>query len=443
MSLTNSSLPIQTVSNTDSQYYLTVQNFTQGQTNKELVNPALLWQNNKLSINGLGIQVPTTSNVFSTFTTSSTPPRNPVPDDTWYDTLSDIIFRYIDDGTGKFQWVDISSLSNFGDAIPPEVPISVFYFVLGGGGGGGSGNNGNTGGAGGGGGGVLTGSLDLVRSNTFTIVVGGGGTGGTVTSGPTAGNPGAAGTNSTISGPSITTITARGGGGGAGAMINVTPIAQPSGGGSGGGGFGLSTGPTNALAFGSPGYNVSGTQGYPGGSQPNLLGVFPAVLSGGGGAGGTGGNYFGPVAPASGGNGTGAGGVGYLWPYTGVTYGGGGGGGSYQQCKTIYGLGGPGGGGNGGNCQGPPACRRTTGSGTNGLGGGGGGGGLNTCSFANGPGGAGGSGAVILAVPTDKYKYFSAPGATVTTPPAAPGMTVLRYNSPGQTTPGTFTLTLS
>jgi hypothetical protein len=40
---------------------------------------------------------------------------------------------------------------------------------------------------------------------------------------------------------------------------------------------------------------------------------------------------------------------------------------------------------------------------------------------------------VILAVPTASYPG-SAPGATVTTPPAAPGMTVLKF-----TTSGTYT----
>jgi hypothetical protein len=49
------------------------------------------------------------------------------------------------------------------------------------------------------------------------------------------------------------------------------------------------------------------------------------------------------------------------------------------------------------------------------------------------PGGGGGSGVVILAVPTPRYPG-SAPGATVTTPPAAPGMTVLRYTSSGSYT---------
>jgi hypothetical protein len=49
------------------------------------------------------------------------------------------------------------------------------------------------------------------------------------------------------------------------------------------------------------------------------------------------------------------------------------------------------------------------------------------------PGASGGSGVVILAVPTPYYPG-SAPGAVVTTPPAAPGKTVLTFNSSGTLT---------
>jgi hypothetical protein len=35
----------------------------------------------------------------------------------------------------------------------------------------------------------------------------------------------------------------------------------------------------------------------------------------------------------------------------------------------------------------------------------------------------------------------SAPGAAVSTPPAAPGYTVLTYTTPSPTTPGSFTFT--
>jgi hypothetical protein len=43
-------------------------------------------------------------------------------------------------------------------------------------------------------------------------------------------------------------------------------------------------------------------------------------------------------------------------------------------------------------------------------------------------------------MPTPKYPG-SAPGATVTTPPAAPGYTVLTYTTPSPTTPGSFVFT--
>jgi hypothetical protein len=53
---------------------------------------------------------------------------------------------------------------------------------------------------------------------------------------------------------------------------------------------------------------------------------------------------------------------------------------------------------------------------------------------------SGGSGTVIIAVPTPVYPTISAPGAAVSTPPAAPGLTVLTYTTPTPTTPATYTL---
>jgi hypothetical protein len=47
---------------------------------------------------------------------------------------------------------------------------------------------------------------------------------------------------------------------------------------------------------------------------------------------------------------------------------------------------------------------------------------------------------VILAVPTSNYPG-TATGATVTTPPAAPGMTVLTYTTATPTSPQSFTYT--
>jgi hypothetical protein len=62
--------------------------------------------------------------------------------------------------------------------------------------------------------------------------------------------------------------------------------------------------------------------------------------------------------------------------------------------------------------------------GTGGTPGTGGGGGANSANLSGGPG------VVILAIPTPRYPG-SAPGATITTPPAAPGYTVLTYTSSG------------
>ena len=219
MSLTNSSLPIETVSNTSSQYYLSVQDITQGQTNKEIISTDLVWKNDSLLVDNARVRVSSTTNVTSTFTTSKTAPVNPRPDDTWYDTLTDIIFRYIDDGDGTFQWVDVSGLSNFANTYIPN-PLIVNYLVVGGGGAGNIGNN-----EGGGGGGVAVGAAALptgiLPGTAISVVVG---TGGTTNSG--------VGSNSAVA-ILGTTVKGVGGGGGAGVA-----------GGSGGGGSGPATQPS-------------------------------------------------------------------------------------------------------------------------------------------------------------------------------------------------------
>jgi len=408
MSLTNSSLPIQIVSNTNSQYYLTVQNFTQGQTNKELINPALLWKNNELSINGLGIQVSSTSNLATTFTTSSSPPRQPKPDDTWYDTLSDIIFRYIDDGTGKFQWVDISSLSNFGNTIPFIFPTSdIKYLIVGGGGSGGRYG-------GGGAGGVVCGTIPLVNGTpyNYSIVVGAGGQNINACDFTVGKN----GSNSSITGSfgTVQTSTIVGLGGGGGGQSPPAGGAAALDGGSGGGG-GASTAGTGLQPiqnFGVPNLN---NRGFPGGNAGGTTSG-----GGGGGAGAVGASTC--ISP---------GGAGYTWPVTNLAYGGGGGMGSRRACSG--GAGGTGGGGCGGR-QAPNGPLVPAVSGTNGRGGGGGGAGGTPM-----PGGSGGSGTVILAVPNAAYPYVLAPGADVTTPPAAPGYTVLTYTASNPSSPSTYT----
>lgn len=45
-------------------------------------------------------------------TTGSTPPTNPVPGDIWYDTASDLLFRYTDLGTSR-RWLDVTGSTGF------------------------------------------------------------------------------------------------------------------------------------------------------------------------------------------------------------------------------------------------------------------------------------------------------------------------------------------
>jgi hypothetical protein len=47
------------------------------------------------------------------YTSSATPPIGPAPGDEWYDTTSDILFLYINDGTNS-TWVDVSSAAGYG-----------------------------------------------------------------------------------------------------------------------------------------------------------------------------------------------------------------------------------------------------------------------------------------------------------------------------------------
>jgi hypothetical protein len=398
MSLTNFSLPIQTVSNTNSQYYLAVQDITQGQTNKEIVSTDLMWKNNSFSVDNVKVQVPTTSNVATTFTTSGTPPRNAKPDDTWYDTASDIIFRYTDDGDGTFQWVDVSGLSNFGDRFVFRYQYDMQYLIVAGGGGGGQAGSSSGGGAAGGGGGVVTGIIPVTTGATVSLSVGAGGAGGTI-------NPqrGFDGTPSTLSSSIATTITAVGGGGGARGGGPGCRCGNP--GGSGGGGLIGGSSTQSSQNLGNPTviqqYGNAGGSNTPGSSSNG---------QGGGGAGGAGSNGGGP------GVGGGAG-PGYTYPLTGATYATGG-----ATNPVIWST--------------PTNAFGTSGGTGTGAGGMNGAGTGAPGSF----GGSGGPGTVILAMPTLRYPG-SAPGAVVTTPPAAPGMTVLTYTTSSPTTPATFTFT--
>ena len=181
---------------------------------------------------------------------------------------------------------------------------NVEYLLVAGGGGGGVGSDFasyQSGGGGGGAGGLLVspsfpgvptsqnqGTAMAVSAGptSYTIAVGaGGGRGfGNPTLGPSKG--GGKGVDSVISGPDITTITAKGGGGGAG---NPVVAGGGSGYGSGGGGEGAySPNPYKAAAAGGS-YPGPTQQGFPGGTgSTNANGGGVRTGGGGGGAGAAG-----------------------------------------------------------------------------------------------------------------------------------------------------------
>jgi hypothetical protein len=296
------------------------------------------------------------------------------------------------------------------DDVTLETPQTVdidFLVVAGGGGGGRSAEPGGYhSGAGGGAGGFRTSTQTSNLGVAITVTVGDGGTGSP--SAPSGTSPsvlGGTGSNSSISGSGLTTITSAGGGGGANAGI-------VGGNGGSGGGSASTTGGSGNTPSTSP------SQGNNGGSGNNN-----APYHGAGGGGG---------ASAVGGNGTttvGAnGGAGTASSITGssVTYSGGGGGGTYDGGTS--GTGGTGGGGNAGAAGGA----NNGSNGTANTGGGGGG------SSSHGPsefsaGGNGGKGVVILSMLTSKYSGTTTGSPTVTTKNAGAD-TVLTFTGSGSYT---------
>lgn len=299
---------------------------------------------------------------------------------------------------------------------------TVSYLVVAGGGGGGGGNAPNQrGGGGGGAGGMLYGTQVLLPGAVYTVTIGAGGTGagGTCAQAqPAAGQ----GHYSSINGTIFGNLVAVGGGGG-GMLCGATDLLYTPGGSGAGSWYGAT--PTRGAGYGYPGTAGSTQQGYPGGNAgPGI------AVGGGGGAGGSGTNATG-TAPAST---AGSGGPGVFSTITGapVLYaagGGSGGGPSPAPFVVNPGLGGnpgnPRGGGAGGNPGGAPVNGAAAIANTGSAGGGGG--------WNNNTGGAGGSGAVILAIPTPSYSgvYGPAPAVAVSTPPAAPGQTILQFNGSG------------
>ena len=275
---------------------------------------------------------------------------NPTTGSTYNDTTNNVVKVY--NGT---EWVTV------GEQIGPVSGADLEYLLVAGGGGAGFDLTGA-----GGAGGLLSSSLSSVESgSSFTVTVGSGG------AGYTSGGVSAAadGTDSSIAGTTITTITSIGGGGGS--RVSSNPGRDGgSGGGCGRGNQGVTSGGSGTVG-----------QGNDGGADSDS----PAG-TGGGGAGADGGSSSGGGNPATGG----AGGDGKASAITGTStsYAGGGGGGGY------YGSGGAGGTGGGGTGGTGNAQNNAT-NGTTNTGGGAGGGEQNS-SVAR----SGGSGVAIFAYDT-------------------------------------------
>ena len=280
------------------------------------------------------------------------------------------------------------------DDVTDEVPqpYSADFLVIAGGGGGGARHGG-----GGGAGGYRTSTQTVNPATVITVTVGDGGVG-SIYDGTTAGQ----GSNSSISGSGLTTITSTGGG---------------RGGDSGAGG---STGGNGGSGGGAGGDSVSGGSG-------NTPSTAPSQGNNGGSAGHGSPNYGaggGGGAGATGGNGTttagGAGGAGTASSITGssVTRAGGGGG-----CTYLGGT--PGAGGSGGGGAG------SIGAGTAGTVNTGGGGGGSDRTPSNSNGGAGGKGVVIISVPTASYSGTTSGSPTVTT---SGTNTIMQFNGSGSYT---------
>jgi hypothetical protein len=291
-----------------------------------------------------------------------------------------VTLTYIDSTQG---WLASSGIQEGTDGLLP-VTYSIDFLVIAGGGSGGSSDNSGGGGAGG----YRTSTQTVTSGTVITVTVGDGG------SAPlnSAGNKGS---DSSISGSGLTTITSTGGGfGGAGGN---TGGSGGSGGGGGNGG-GLGTGNTPS---------TSPSQGNNGGAGVNDVPAYGA--GGGGGASATGQAGTGSKG-GNGGNGTASSITG-----SSITRAGGGAGCS----DTTQGTGGTGGGGNG-------SATGVGGSGTANTGSGGGGQGT-----GGNNGGAGGKGVVILSLPTAKYSSTTTGSPTVTT---SGSNTILQFNGSGSYT---------
>ena len=288
-----------------------------------------------------------------------------------------VILTYIDSTQG---WLATSGINEGTDALSVP-PYSVDFLVVAGGGSGGTGDADRR--AGGGAGGYRTSTQTVSIGTVITVTVGDGGSVRTN------------GSNSSISGSGLTTITSTGGGAG-----GAQGSAGDNGGSGGGGAGSTGGGPPATIAAGGSGNtpSTSPSQGSNGGFGEHLGGTY-AAGGGGGGAGGVGKDANLNSADSS------NGGVGTASSITGssVTRAGGGGGKGTGNVNTN-GVGGTGGGGNTGV------------AGTANTGGGG------------GDNAAGGKGVVILSVPTASYSSTTTGSPTVTT---SGSNTIMQFNGSG------------
>jgi hypothetical protein len=81
-------------------------------TNAIRTTTGIYWSGNGNPISGV------------TYTVSTTPPTGPTKGDRWYDTTTDIIFEYTDDGTNQV-WVDTSSAFTYSNATVTGSTLSV------------------------------------------------------------------------------------------------------------------------------------------------------------------------------------------------------------------------------------------------------------------------------------------------------------------------------
>jgi len=314
---------------------------------------------------------------------------NTLPSPIYVDSGNTIVGSPVVGGFTIYKFTTTSSTYVF--TISKTISV-VEYLIIAGGGGGGPGYQAGGGGAGG----VLQDtSLTLTDSTNYTVAVGPGGAGGNNSATLPSPIKGSNGSDSSLTGGVLPSLTATGGGGGA-SYNNGIGSGNGLAGGSGGG-----AGATNGTESGGTGVAGPPRQGYDGGGVSGY--AAPYCGGGGGGAGAVG-------SLGGGSNLVGDGGIGITSSITGVSinYAGGGGGGSYQTGSDVRvanrtginsgvakpGTGGVYGGGYGAHGSAPLTAATAGAANT------GGGGGAGALGNVNDPGASGGSGIVVIRFPS-------------------------------------------